>query len=168
MPETWQTFYLMVGSSSAGLIGLLFVVMTLTSEVEPSRAMLGSRVYITPTVYHFAVLVLIGAVAVMPDVPAQIMAAVIVVPAATGFVVALVSLTRMLRGLPRAADASDFFFYAILPAVAYLWLIGSAAALWSGVAFAAFAIAGGAVALLLVGIRDAWDLATWLAHHRQG
>jgi hypothetical protein len=37
--------------------------------------------------------------------------------------------------------------------------------LLSGAGFAAHGLAAAVLALLFLGIRDAWDLATWLAYH---
>jgi hypothetical protein len=42
MPAAWETFYFMVGSSSAGLIGLLFVVVTLSADTKVPRAEIAS------------------------------------------------------------------------------------------------------------------------------
>jgi hypothetical protein len=41
-------------------------------------------------------------------------------------------------------------------------------ALWQGNAFALDGIAVAILALLLIGIADAWDLATYLSNHRRG
>jgi hypothetical protein len=43
MPLEWDTFYLMVGSSAAALIGLLFVVITLTANLDAAKAEAGSQ-----------------------------------------------------------------------------------------------------------------------------
>jgi hypothetical protein len=64
--------------------------------------------------------------------------------------------------LPDTPDWSDRFWYGVLPLTAYLLLSGATAAIWFVPAKAAHAIGGAAIFLLLVGIRDAWDLATFL------
>ena len=38
MPTEWETFYFMMGSAAAGLIGLLFVVVTLSGEIDATKA----------------------------------------------------------------------------------------------------------------------------------
>lgn len=168
MPREWETFYFMVGSSAAGLIGLLFVVITLTSDFDRSKVEAGSRVFLAPTIFHFAVVLLIGAVAAMPDVPASVVAFVVAAIALTGLAVGARSLWQMARGGVQIPHWSDYVFYGVLPAAAYLWLLAGGVALWSNVSIAPHAIGVGALALLLLGIRDAWDLATWLTYHRQG
>jgi len=39
MFEGWDNYFVLLGTASAGLIGLLFVVITLTSNFERSRAL---------------------------------------------------------------------------------------------------------------------------------
>ena len=42
MSDGWHEFYFLVGSSAGALIGLLFVVITLTANYDPSRAETGA------------------------------------------------------------------------------------------------------------------------------
>jgi hypothetical protein len=62
----WESFYVIVGSSAAALIGLQFVVVTLISEspLEASPASLSA--FGTPTVVHFGGALLISAVMSAP------------------------------------------------------------------------------------------------------
>lgn len=165
MPREWETFYFMIGSSAAGLIGLLFVVVTLSSQRNPALAEAGSRIFLTPTMFHFGVVLLIGATAAMPEVSIWTMALVVATVAAVGLVYAGIALRRMIRGVVQVPHWSDYVFYGVLPTIVYLGLISSGVALWYQAPFAPHAIAVGALALLFLGIRDAWDLATYLAYH---
>jgi hypothetical protein len=163
MPTEWETFYLMVGSSAVILIGLLFVVITLSSNMEARRAVIGARIYMTPTVYHLGTVVLVSAVALMPGMQLYAMALVVAVPALSGFVYAALSLLRMFRN-PPVPHWTDYVYYGVVPGVVHLWLMAAAWAFWQASESAAYAVAAGLVALLLIGIRDAWDLATYLVH----
>jgi hypothetical protein len=69
MPQGWDNFYYLIGSAGAGLIGLLFVVMTLTAGRERSRILRGAGLYMTPTVVHFGVVLAISAIAMAPGLP---------------------------------------------------------------------------------------------------
>lgn len=166
MPLEWETFFFMVGSSATGLIGLLFVVITLTSETNVERAEAGSRTFVTPTVVHFSAVLLTSAVAVMPGLSPQAAALAIGIPALVGFLYAGMIVSRLIRRIPSVPHWTDYVYYGLFPAAVYLCLIVSGAGLWSGAALGHYGIAVGALALLLVGIRDAWDLATYLAYHR--
>jgi hypothetical protein len=169
MSGEWETFYLMVGSSAAALIGLLFVVITLTSDIRPDAAEVSGRVYLKPTVYHFGATFLISAAAIMPEPPRLAMALVIAIPALIGLSYASVSLYHMLvRQVPSKPHWTDYFFYGALPGLTYLGLLLGAVAWWQEWEIGPYTVAIGALALLLIAIRDAWDLATYLVRNRQG
>jgi len=58
----WTNFYVIVGSSAGALIGLQFVVLTLISELQAGRGMAeGARAFSTPTIVHFAAVLLLSA-----------------------------------------------------------------------------------------------------------
>src|ERR1700733_2237820 len=50
--EGWANFYVIIGSSAAGLTGLTFVVIALVSDAHIVR-MSGLRAFVTPIVMHF-------------------------------------------------------------------------------------------------------------------
>ena len=66
MFEHWDSFFLMIGSAAGALIGLLFIVATLTAGFEREQSQRGARLYLTPTVFHFAVVMVVGAIALAP------------------------------------------------------------------------------------------------------
>src|SRR5919107_2853906 len=59
----WENFYVIVGSSAGALIGLQFVVITLIAgrPIERGTAQ-ASNAFTTPSVVHFAVVLLLSAV----------------------------------------------------------------------------------------------------------
>jgi hypothetical protein len=63
----WENFYVIVGSSAGALIGLQFVVITLIANmpIAPGLAQAGSA-FGTPTVVHFATVLLLAAVVSAP------------------------------------------------------------------------------------------------------
>src|SRR5271168_2320669 len=58
---------------------------------------------------------------------------------------------------------SDFWLYGAAPTGVHTVLVAAAVAIWAQVAWAAEALAGVLLALLLLGMRNAWDLITWMA-----
>jgi hypothetical protein len=167
MPGEWETFFFMVGSSATGLIGLLFVVITLNTEAKDGRTEAGSRTYVTPTVVHFGAVLVVSTFAIMPGLSGQTAGVAVGIIAILGFVYVSIILSRIIRGIPAPPPHwTDYVFYGVLPAIVYLALAVSAAGLWSGAAFGPYGVGIGALALLLLGIRDAWDLATYLAYNR--
>ncbi|MEJ0013882.1 MAG: hypothetical protein WDM94_14990 [Bauldia sp.] len=168
MPETWETYYLMVGSSAGALIGLLFVVITLSGEAETARVTAVQRTFLSPTVFHFVTVLVISCAAVVTTLPAPAMALTIAVPTVVGIMSAVAAFYRLASGKLTATHWSDYVFYGVLPAIGHVWLFVTAWMVWQQTAFAEYGVALGAMALLLLGIRDAWDLATWLVYNKKG
>ncbi|MFI4936226.1 MAG: hypothetical protein ACHP7N_16560 [Caulobacterales bacterium] len=168
MFQGWDNFFFMIGSAAAGLIGLLFVVVTLTSSIERSQALRGATLYLTPTAMHFAFVLTISAVAIAPGLPASASAIVLGVVALVGLANALRSTIGILK--PRQGMEpphwTDAWMYGATPAAIYLGLSAASLGLWAHTPWAAHLLAAGLLGLLLVGIRNAWDLVTWIAPKR--
>ncbi len=167
MPEAWETYYLMVGSSAGALIGLLFVVVTLSSEGDPTQLSMAQRIFMSPTIFHFVTVLVVSCAAVVSTLPPAAMAIVIAVTAAIGVVTSAGALARLAGGQVEVTHVTDYVYYGALPAIAHLWLLVTAWLVWQGADFAEYSVAIGTMALLLLGIRDAWDLATWLVYHKK-
>jgi len=163
--QGWDNFYYLIGSASGGLIGLMFVVMTLTAGRERSRILRGSSLYMTPTIVHFGVVLAISAIAMAPALP----------PAPRGVAFGLFALsglaasTRGYLGIVKLQKASepphwsDLWCYGVAPVGMYLGLTAViAAAFWGRSSWAPYAMGGLLLSLLLLGIRNAWDLVTWM------
>ena len=164
MFEGWQDYYLLVGSAGAALTGLLFVVATLSSNRERSQALAGAKLYMTPIVFHLAAVVLLSGAAMAPEMNAPRFAAVSGTVALVGLVWAVRIVIGILRFAPEGpAHWTDTWFYGVGPGLIYVLLGLVAAHLLRGGAGGADAIAALALALLLLCIRNAWDLVTWLA-----
>ena len=161
----WDNFYLMIGSAGGALIGLLFVVVTLTSGFERAKVLRATTLYMTPTAVHFGVVLVTSAVALAPRLPSSAVGILFALSAVAGLVNAIWACLGIRAGIPGSEPPhwSDLWFYGVLPAVAYVALLGTSVALWLETAWAAHATAACLLALLLLGIRDAWDLVTWMA-----
>src|SRR5690349_24834552 len=57
----WESYYVIVGSSGAALIGLQFVVMALIADTNASGTEDTIRAFGTPTIAHFGAALLISA-----------------------------------------------------------------------------------------------------------
>jgi hypothetical protein len=67
------------------------------------------------------------------------------------------------RRLPAyTPDTEDWVWYMLMPSIAYAAILGGALALPFAPAKALFAPAGGVVLLVFIGIRNAWDVVTFL------
>jgi len=168
--KEWETFYLMIGSAGAGLIGLLFVVVTLTAGLERAVTFRGARLFLSPTALDFAVVLSVSAVAIAPGLPIAAMASAFAFISLVGLGFAIRSSIGIYRPPPAGIDPpdwTDFWMYGVLPAVIYVALLATSGALGFELPGAPFVLAALLLALLLVGIRNAWDLITWIAPRRK-
>ena len=161
----WENYFMLLGAAAGGLIGLLFVVVTLTAGLERSRALRASEIYLTPTLVHFAVTLVSSAVAVAPRVNPRVAAVILAVAALAG----LANAVRTCLGIYEFSKGdnpphwSDIWCYGGAPGAIYVGLIGTSAAAWMGWPLAVGAGAALLMILMLVAIRNAWDLITWMA-----
>jgi xanthosine utilization system XapX-like protein len=162
--SAWTTFYITTGSSSAALTGLMFVVITLVRRATSAQdGVAGLAAFSTPTVLHFGSALLVSLILTAPwhslVPPAIILGLVGLYGVLYGMRVAY--LTRRLTAY--TADREDWIWYMVLPVLSYAALLAGAAFLVSSPERALFAIAGGVVLLVFIGLRNAWDVVTYLA-----
>jgi hypothetical protein len=166
MFEGWDNYFVLLGTAAGGLIGLLFVVITLTSGLDRDRALRASGIYMTPNVVHFAVTLVVSAMVLAVRVSTRVDALILAGAALAGLANA-VRTSLGIRAFTRESGSSphwsDLPAYGFAPGLIYVLLVGVAAAVWVGAAFAPFALAGLLMILMLLAIRNAWDLITWIA-----
>ncbi|MBV9719979.1 MAG: hypothetical protein JOZ77_11720 [Candidatus Eremiobacteraeota bacterium] len=159
----WSSFYVMTGSAAAGLTGLMFVVISLVTGWERGANRDGISTFSTPTVMHFGAALLVSAILVAPW-HSLVIAGVCVALVGLLGVIYVVRVTYRARRLRTyTPDFEDWTWYNVLPFLAYGALLGGAIALAIAPAQALFAIACGAIVLIFIGIRNAWDIVTYLA-----
>ncbi len=160
----WSNFYAMTGSSAAALTGLMFVVITLVTRAERLRRNQdGLAAFSTPTVLHFCAALLISAILNAPWRLLIHAGVLIGLAGLYGVVYILRVMYRAKRLTTYIPDFEDWTWYTILPLVAYGAIFAGAIALLAAPVNALFAIAAGVVLLIFIGIRNAWDVVTYLA-----
>lgn len=165
MFEGWGEFYLLAGSAAAVLIGLLFVVVTLMQDKPRSTMLSGSKYYMGPVVLHVSFVLVLSAAALVPHISGRTFALVAAFLALWGLVRAVASFVgiRTLHWQEEPPHWTDAWFYGAIPAATYLALAAVAWAFWTGQHWAVDGVAVVINAILLVTIRNEWDLVTWLA-----
>ena len=166
MFEGWDNYFVLIGTASGGLIGLFFVVVTLTSGIDRNRALRASGIYMTPNVVHFAVILVASAMVLAPRISTRVDALVLGGAALAGLANAIrtcLGIAAFAREPGSPPHWSDMPAYGAAPAVLYVLLLGVAAAIWRGATFAAVALAALLMILMLLAVRNAWDLITWIA-----
>lgn len=164
----WESFYVIVGSSGAALIGLQFVVIVLIAEshVRSTHETIGA--FGTPTVMHFAAALLISAVMSAPWSTLGGVRVALLLVGLAGLTISVNAVRRALRQTGYTPVFEDWLFHTILPLVAYAALFVAALFVPAHTTGAMFVIAGMALLLLLVGIHNAWDTVTYIAVDQVG
>lgn len=164
--SAWSTFYVTMATSAATLTGLVFVVITLVRDVQVVRPNEeGLRIFTTPIVIHFCAALFISAVFIVPWRTYGGVAVLVGLCGIYGVLYVSNIIRRTLR--PRddtyTPDLEDWIWYNFVPMLAYLVILAGAIALQHIAQQALFALAGGVLLLLFAGIRNAWDVVTYLA-----
>ena len=165
MFEGWENFYLIVGPSAGALIGLMFVVVTLTAGRERDQTERGKHLYTSPIVWHLAVVLLLSGAAVAPGISREWFGVLTGGLALLGFLMGVRSTVGIARDKITGPENNmfDTWWYGVIPAIVYFGLAGAAVAVLAGWSWSADGIAAALMALLLVSIHAEWDLVTFLA-----
>jgi len=153
----WRDFYVMIGTASGALVGATFIVATLTSSVKERG--LGLRGFITPTTVHLGSVLVGSAILCVPTLTRESLALLLGAGGAAGVIYGFVVATRIWH---MNLDLADRSAYVVLPIVAYGSIAGAAGIMQLS-ADATLDILGVAlVALLVIGMRNAWDMTTFM------
>jgi len=155
--ERWESFYVIVGSSAAALIGIQFVVVTLVAGLRTLTTAASISAFGTPTVVHLAGALVVSAFMTAPwasPVPVAIGTAMC---GAGGLAYLAIVLRRARRQTVYEPVLEDWVWHGILPGLSYAALILAAILFQPAPRGALFMIAGAALALLLIAIHNAWD-----------
>jgi lysylphosphatidylglycerol synthetase-like protein (DUF2156 family) len=161
MFEGWENFFLMAGGAAAVLIGLIFVVISLMQDRPRSTVLAGSKLYMGPIVLGLSFILVLCAAALAPGVSRTAFAAITGAIAIWGLVRAIMSSWGIGR-LGSDVHWTDFWFYGALPVAIYVAMAIVGLAFWKDWDWAQQGLAAVITAGLLLGIRNEWDLITWI------
>jgi len=165
----WNSFYVIVGSSAGALIGLQFVVIALIAETPDARAdAQAGAAFSTPSVVHFAVVLLLSAIISAPWHTISAVGVVWGLMGLSGIVYAIIVARRMRLQTAYRPVFEDWLFHALLPLAAYVILAVSAYVAQSHARPALFLVAVATLLLLFIGIHNAWDAVTYHVFVRRG
>jgi hypothetical protein len=157
----WDNFYVITGSCAGGLTGLTFVVIALSADAKQINPR-GLRVYITPTIVHFGVVLAIAAYLSMPH---QGLRSLSLGFGAVG-IFGLLYMGFIAANIGRISTVyipviEDWLWNVVLPALVYCGFLAIAFLIWSRCAECLYAAAAASVLLMFIGIHNAWDIAAW-------
>jgi hypothetical protein len=155
--QEWRDFYVMIGTASGAIVGATFVVATLAGNIEKRK--IGLRGFITPTTVHLGSVLVGSAILTVPTLSALVLAILLGAGALAGMVYGVIVYRRITT---LKIDLIDRCWYGILPILSYLLLGTSAWLAFARTGPALELIALAVVLLLIAGMRNAWDMATFM------
>jgi hypothetical protein len=163
----WSSFYSMIGAAAASLTGLMFVVITLVVSANRERRNPdGISTFSTPTVAHFAGVLVMSAVMLAPWHTFSYPAIVFAVGGLVGALYVSVLIARTIRMTLYQADLEDWIWYNVVPLAAYLLILAGGLLLLAANAVGPFMIAAASVVFVVAGIHNAWDIIVYLTVSR--
>jgi hypothetical protein len=164
----WDNFYVIIGSSAGGLTGLTFVVIALIRDSGQGVRPTGFGAFVTPTIVHFCGVLALAAFMSMPHQRGATLSVGLALGGLAGVVYGCligVNMRRVATGTTRYVPVrEDWIWNVIVPTLVYAALVVMAALIWERLTREAmYGVAVLALALLFIGIRNAWDLAVWMS-----
>jgi hypothetical protein len=166
MFEGWGEFFLMVGSAAAVLIGLIFVVVTLMNDKPRSTVLTGSEFYMGPIVLNMSLVLVLSAAALVPHIAPREYAVIAAICAIWGLwraVHSWIGINKLSQSGSIEVHWTDRWYYGAVPMAIFLALAAVATGIWLDAWWGRAGVAATITAQLVIGIRNEWDLVTWLA-----
>jgi hypothetical protein len=156
----WHDFFVLIGGAAATLIGAMFVVVSIGIGILSRDRSVAIRVFLTTTVVHLST-VLFGCILTLVPVLTprwQAIIAGVAGLAGVGYSV------HVIWGFRQHRDTvlSDWFWYAVFPLATYGVLATAAGLGLYDTAEGLDVFAAVLAALLVAGIRNAWDMLVFL------
>src|SRR5579871_3170530 len=156
MMQPWHDFYVLLGTASSALLALLFVAVSIGAGALPRETAGPTRTYMSPVAFHFTAVLLVSALVLAPTQTTVSLGILLGSTAASGCAYAVFVTRRLLRD--GIADLPDRVSYGATPLIAYATIFASAVLFLNGSNHGDDMLAAGAVMLLIINVRNAWDL----------
>ena len=166
--SAWESFYVIVGSAAAVLVGLQFVVITLVAEIRPRTSEASVSAFGTPIIVHLSSALLIAAVMCAPWPSLGGPAIALTLCGLAGIVYVAIVTNRARRQAEYQPEWEDWLWHTILPGVVYAALAVAAPFLRGVTSVGLFIVGGAALGLLFIGIHNSWDTVTYIVLTRRG
>lgn len=154
----WHEFYLLLGTAASALIALLFVAVSIGVGYLTHERSVATRVFISPVIVHFGSVLLMCAVALTPAKTPLLIESVISLNAIAGAIVSCVILSRVIQTESTEVVFIDNLAYGAGPALGYLVILAAMISAAYGWEWSLYLLATGMLLLLMVNIRNAWDM----------
>jgi hypothetical protein len=158
----WRDFYAVMGESAATMVGLLFVAATVGSRQFRGSRTTALRMFLTASVVHFTGILVISLIVMAPIGVWGVFGGLVIAAGVFGLGYYALAWGAAVRdGLSKRIDREDTAWYAILPILAYLLESVAGISIVRHLACGLPALAVAAGFLMILGIRNAWDITVW-------
>ena len=164
MLANWSNFYILLGTASAALVALLFVAASIGVGYLSTDPGSPTHTFTTPIVFHYTYVLFVSLVALIPVGSGTSLAVIIAVSALGGLLYSTRVMVRVLRST--ASDIDDRFGYGASPPAAYAATLAAAGFIAERSDVGPPLLAVALILLLVVNIRNAWDLTVFFAQRR--
>jgi len=158
----WHDFYLLAGTSSATLVGLMFVAASIGANVFSQEHRNAMRAFVSPTVVHFSAVMLICMLVTIPSHTPLTLSGLLVGGGGAGLAYSGRIWIELLVQHRFEVDWVDRIFYAMVPVCGYALVVASGVLLFAEWAASSDVMAAGLMTLLFAGLRNAWDMTIWI------
>ncbi len=169
MLHNWQNFYILTGTASATLVGLIFIAASLGAGLVTPETSASVHTWVTPMVIHFGSVLLVALIFTVPTLTLSGMAIILGMGGLAGLAYVLLTARRMqqqMREHDTALGHSDWLWYGLLPGISYLAILGAGLGFQFQSQNSFDMLAAGLIVLLVLGVRNTWDLMLWIAQNR--
>jgi hypothetical protein len=166
--HAWETFYVIVGSSAAALTGLQFVVIALNKETRLPSDTGAVSAFATPNVVHFCAVLTVASLITMPGHTALSLSICLAVLGAAGVAYSLNTARLARRQTGYEPVLEDWLFHVGFPILSYAALFITGTAAYSHITGSLYVVAAASLALLFIGIHNAWDSAVYISTRGDG
>jgi hypothetical protein len=165
MLEPWHEFYGLLGTAAAALVALLFVAASIGTGYLSTDRNSPTRIFTSPVVFHYTFVLFVSLIALVPIETDRSLAIIIGVSAAGALAYSIFILIRVLRTVT-VTDIDDRLGYGASPPAGYAATLAAALFIWHHSVIGPPLLAGALILLLLINIRNAWDLTVFFAQRR--
>jgi hypothetical protein len=166
MLESWHEFYGLLGTAAATLVALLFVAASIATGYMTVDRASPTHTFTSPIVFHYTYVLFVSLIALMPIDTDTSLAIVFGLTAAGATAYAVFIFIRVMRSEVR--DLDDRLSYGLSPLAAYAAVLVAAFFIYRHSPVGPPLLAGALILLLLINIRNAWDLTVFFAQRRGG
>jgi uncharacterized membrane protein len=159
--KQWHEFFLLSGTAGGILTGVLFVVISLGPSLIAADNAISVRACVSPNAVHFTAVLVVSNSLMAHGVPRELIGWLLCLGAALTLLY-LWSIRGQQPWHESGISLPDKVWYILLPHVAYILLLIAGAGVLLGDTRAVLLIAAVIILLMVIGIRNAWDLAVWM------